>query len=147
MFVTLTGLNSQATTELYNSFASANLKMNAIKLLAISSLATEDSKIILALLRVIDSHQKIRDKIAHWAWGIPTEIPDGLVLVDPKFLASQQANLKTIGLEHGTPRYEDIRILACTRFRRHRVRCFNGTGGGSWRGGSLHASSSLRLCG
>ncbi len=38
-------------------------------------------------------------------------------------------------------------IVACTRFRRRRVRCFNGTGGGSWRGGSLHASSSLRLCG
>jgi DNA invertase Pin-like site-specific DNA recombinase len=36
--------------------------------------------------------------------------------------------------------------VACTRFRRHRVRCFNGTGGGSWRGGSSHASSSLRLC-
>jgi len=37
--------------------------------------------------------------------------------------------------------------LACTRFRRHRVRCFDGTGGVSWRDGSLHASSSLRLCG
>ena len=36
--------------------------------------------------------------------------------------------------------------LACTRFRRHRVRCFDGAGGGSWRGGSLHASSSLRRC-
>jgi hypothetical protein len=37
--------------------------------------------------------------------------------------------------------------LACCRFRRHRVRCFDGTGGVSWRDGSLHASSSLRLCG
>jgi hypothetical protein len=37
--------------------------------------------------------------------------------------------------------------LACTRFRRHRVRCFYGTGGESWRDGSLHESSSLRLCG
>ena len=37
--------------------------------------------------------------------------------------------------------------LACTRFRRHRVRCFDGAGGGSWRDGSLPASSSLRLCG
>jgi HEPN domain-containing protein len=36
--------------------------------------------------------------------------------------------------------------LACTRFRRHRVRCFHGTGGASWRGGSLHESSSLRRC-
>ena len=40
----------------------------------------------------------------------------------------------------------DVRV-ACTRFRRHRVRCFDGTGGESWRDGSLHASSSLRLCG
>jgi hypothetical protein len=39
------------------------------------------------------------------------------------------------------------RGMACTRFRRHRVRCFDGTGGGSWRDGSSHASSSLRLCG
>jgi hypothetical protein len=37
-------------------------------------------------------------------------------------------------------------IMACTRFRRHRVRCFDGTGGGSWRDGSSHESSSLRLC-
>ena len=47
-----------------------------------------------------------------------------------------------------TPRFEQQPIdLACTRFRRHRVRCFDGTGGGSWRGGSLHASSSLKRCG
>ena len=38
-------------------------------------------------------------------------------------------------------------VLACTRFRRHQVWCDNGTGGGSWRGGSLHGSSSLRLFG
>jgi type I restriction enzyme M protein len=37
-------------------------------------------------------------------------------------------------------------ILACTRFRGHRVRCFDGAGGGPWRDGSLPASSSLRLC-
>ena len=37
--------------------------------------------------------------------------------------------------------------VACTRFRRHRVRCFNGTGGGSWRDEGLHGSSSLRLFG
>jgi len=37
--------------------------------------------------------------------------------------------------------------MACTRFRRHQVRCFNGTGGASWSGGSLRGSSSLRLFG
>ena len=41
----------------------------------------------------------------------------------------------------------DVGLMACTRFRRHRVRCFNGTGGGSWRGENLRGNSSLRLCG
>jgi hypothetical protein len=36
--------------------------------------------------------------------------------------------------------------VACTWFRRHRVRCFDGAGGGSWRDGSLRESSSLRPC-
>ena len=38
-----------------------------------------------------------------------------------------------------------ISVMACTRFRRHQVRCFNGTGGASWSVGSLHAISSLKL--
>jgi hypothetical protein len=40
-----------------------------------------------------------------------------------------------------------VQAVACTWFRRHRVRCFNGTGGASWNVGSLRGSSSLRLCG
>jgi len=47
----------------------------------------------------------------------------------------------------GTAPGMTVERLACTRFRRHPVRCFDGTGGGSWKGESLPASSSLRLCG
>jgi hypothetical protein len=47
-------------------------------------------------------------------------------------------------LEHN-PVWRDH--MACCRFRGHRVRCFGGTGGVSWSDGSLHESSSLRLCG
>ena len=36
------------------------------------------------------------------------------------------------------------RGLGCCRFQRHRVRCIDGTGGGSWNDGSLRGSSSLR---
>ncbi len=37
--------------------------------------------------------------------------------------------------------------LACTRYRRHRVKVFDGAGGGLWRGGSTHESSSLKRFG
>jgi DNA end-binding protein Ku len=51
---------------------------------------------------------------------------------------------RTIEIDEFVPKKEiDV---ACTRFRRHRVRCFDGAGGGSWRDRSLPASSSLRLC-
>ena len=45
------------------------------------------------------------------------------------------------------PAAVEDRAVACTRFRRHRVRCFNGTGGASWRDGNSRANSSLRLFG
>ena len=49
-----------------------------------------------------------------------------------------ESRLKLLGAKAG---------LAWTRFRRHRVRCFDGAGGASWRDGSLPVSSSLRLFG
>jgi CBS domain-containing protein len=45
------------------------------------------------------------------------------------------------------PLIAEAGYVACTRFRRHRVRCFDGAGGASWRDGSLPVSSSLRLFG
>ena len=41
-------------------------------------------------------------------------------------------------------RYHESINLACCRFRGHRVKVFNGTGGVQWRDGSSAASSSLR---
>jgi hypothetical protein len=40
----------------------------------------------------------------------------------------------------------EMEVMACTRFRRHRVRCFNGTGGWPWSDDSLRESSSLKRC-
>ena len=57
--------------------------------------------------------------------------------------AAQSEELKEAFQKHEN----ETEGLACTRFRRHRVRCFDGTGGESWKGVSLHASSSLRRCG
>ena len=67
--------------------------------------------------------------------------------------ASTEAGLElTLHLDHPMGSHQllnlkcSLRVLACTRFRRHRVRCFDGAGGGSWRDGSLRGSSSLRRC-
>ena len=52
---------------------------------------------------------------------------------------------KAVGVYNRCPHHERGH-LACTRFRRHRVRCFYGTGGESWSDEGLRGNSSLRLC-
>jgi hypothetical protein len=66
----------------------------------------------------------------------------GLVVATWNVLRQLRINL----MSREEDRMERDLGLACTRFRRHRVRCFDGAGGGSWRDGSLRESSSLRLC-
>jgi hypothetical protein len=61
--------------------------------LARSRLAPPDFAIIDALLKVIQSNQKTRDKIAHWYWGKSDQIEDGLVLIDPKYILIHDARL------------------------------------------------------
>jgi hypothetical protein len=55
----LLGLNAESGVEFYNSFGSARLKEDGIKILARSKLPREGFEIVEALLQVVDSHQKI----------------------------------------------------------------------------------------
>ncbi len=110
LFTLLLGLNVEAGMELYNSFGGASLKENGIKILARSNLERADYEIIDALLKVVNSHQRTRDKIAHWYWGLSDQIPDGLVLIDPKDLLIRNARVEAklrVG-EHAT--HDDLRI-------------------------------------
>jgi Patatin-like phospholipase len=87
------------------------------------------SAVMLATLIGSDPFGKLFENISHCD---PVGLEKGAIVQLDETASAKEDSLK--------PK------LACTRFRRHRVRCFNGTGGGSWRGGSSHASSSLRLC-
>jgi hypothetical protein len=109
LFSALLRLNVEAGIELYNELGGASLKENGLKILARSRLAPPDYAIIEALLKVIQSHQKIRDKIAHWYWGKSDQIEDGLVLIDPKYILIHRARLADIRNEGKRPTYEDYR--------------------------------------
>jgi hypothetical protein len=109
MFVTLFGINVEAGVELHNSFGGAGLKVNAFEILARSRLSPDDYKILDALLDVVDSHAKTRNKIAHWYWGYSDQIDDGLVLIDPKHILIQTARVADIQNAGARPTADDIR--------------------------------------
>jgi hypothetical protein len=93
LFSLLFRVNVEAGIELYNEFGGASLKESGLKILARSRLSPPDYAIIEALLKVIQSNQKVRDKIAHWYWGISDQIDDGLILIDPKYILIHDARL------------------------------------------------------
>ena len=67
-------------------------------------------------------------------------------LHDLGYVEGQNIRFEFRSAEGQINRLPELAAVACTRFRRHRVRCFDGAGGGSWRDGSLRESSSLRPC-
>jgi hypothetical protein len=85
-------------------------KENGIKILARSKLHRGSYEIIDALLKVVDAHQKMRDKLAHWYWGISDQITDGLVLIDPKDLLIHDARIMDMHLRADQPTSDDRRL-------------------------------------
>ena len=109
LFSMLLRLNVEAGIELYNELGGASLKESGLKILARSRLAPPDYAIIEALLKVIQSHQKIRDKIAHWYWGKSDQIEDGLILIDPKYILIHDARLMDMWTAGKLPILKDYR--------------------------------------
>jgi hypothetical protein len=110
LFQLLLGTNFQAGIELYNSFGGASLKQNGIKVLARAKLAPPIYAIIDALLKVIEADEKIRNKIAHWYWGISDQIGDGLALVDPKDVLTASARVRDLVQRGKKVTEDDIKI-------------------------------------
>lgn len=111
LFVDLAGLNTVAATELFNAFDSARLKINAIKILAMTNLDKDTFVVIERLIKTVQSHQKIRDKLAHWYWAYSEQILDGLILVDSRYMVARHANLMEIQrITQKTPPLQDMII-------------------------------------
>ena len=72
---------------------SASAKDKALLSVALAALTEQEYMLLKALLKLKDGHQRSRDKLAHWYWGICDEVSDGLLLVDPRYLMRYRANV------------------------------------------------------
>lgn len=109
LFVCLLGTKSMvAGATLYNDMDSARVKDRALRAVALSILSPDECKLLDALLAVVKTHQKTRDKLAHWYWGVCTQIKDGLVIVDPRYIVSLRPQGEQLARE-GKPLPNDAR--------------------------------------
>jgi hypothetical protein len=93
LFVNLVGTNMSAGAILYAEMTSALAKDRSLRALGLARLEKADIPLLEALMSLLKSGQATRDKLAHWYWGVCEQIPDGLVLVDPRYLMKHRANM------------------------------------------------------
>jgi hypothetical protein len=77
--------NEKAVAAIYVSLENRAAQLRMITAAAQSSLTVEQFDVISLLLNLeIKPAMKYRDKLAHWCWGYTDELPDALLLREPR---------------------------------------------------------------
>lgn len=95
-FVELLGGQQSLAADVYVALDGKAAKNAAIEAAAKRALADspELQQVFWTLLSIVKSAQKERDKLAHWQWGTVSDLPDALILVDPRkdYLESSESD-------------------------------------------------------
>jgi hypothetical protein len=86
MFVVLMGGPETLSASIYVGLETQSAKTTAITVAANSLLKDrpDELRAVKALIKLAKTHQKSRNKLAHWMWGYSDQLPKALLLMDPK---------------------------------------------------------------
>lgn len=85
-FVELAGGQKADAAAVFLAMETSTAKSAAISALAERKLSAPNLALLRAIIKVVKSAQKERDKIAHWIWGTSAQLLDALLLADPRNL-------------------------------------------------------------
>lgn len=86
LFLELFGGHSSLAAEVFLSLEGRAAKLAAINAAATSVLKDRDEelRVLRAILAIVKTNEKDRNKLTHWIWGDSPNLPDALLLVDPR---------------------------------------------------------------
>ncbi len=86
LFVELFGGQGALAADVFLSLQTQSAKSAAIETAAARVLENrpEELRVLRAILGIAKTNEKERNKLAHWTWGESKQIPDALLLVDPR---------------------------------------------------------------
>lgn len=96
LFVDLMGGSQEIATTVFLALEVQSQKSAAINAVAAEKLGQEQRALLAAILACVKSNQKRRDKIGHWTWGDTPQIPDALLLINPKNAIDSDINREQI---------------------------------------------------
>jgi hypothetical protein len=86
LLVRILGATAEPARAMYSVLTSQALQMLALNAAAKSALSTEQFEVFEAVLSVLETVQKPRNKLAHWIYGQCTDLPNAMLLADPQSL-------------------------------------------------------------
>lgn len=86
LFMELFGGKESLAAEVFLSLKGQSAKDSAIRAAAKFSLSErpEELRLLHAILAIAGTNEKHRNKLAHHTWGLSPDIPDALLMVDPR---------------------------------------------------------------
>ena len=86
LFVQLFGGTESLATNVFLSLENQSAKTAALNAAALTVFqdGAEEYRVFRAILAIAKTNEKDRNKLAHWTWGDSPNIPDGVLLVDPR---------------------------------------------------------------
>ncbi len=86
MYVELAGGAQSDAAAAYLALDTTSAKSKVVSVLAKLKLSKENYSLLRALIKLTKTAQKDRDKLAHWIWGSSEQLPDAILLADPRNL-------------------------------------------------------------
>lgn len=87
LYLDMAGGHETDAAAVYLAMDTANAKTKVVTTLAERRLSPDNQKLLRAILRLVKSYQLDRDKLAHWIWGTSPDLPDAVLLFDPRHVA------------------------------------------------------------
>jgi hypothetical protein len=86
VFVQLMGGAESLSASIYSSLETQTAKNAAISAAAKHALRDRpvEHQLLRAVISIAKTNQKFRNKLAHWVWGYSPQVPDALLLADPR---------------------------------------------------------------
>ena len=93
---------------MFATLRAQHLQMGALEAAAKAALSPNDFDVFCAAIRMTDSVQTPRNHLAHWIWGTCEQLPDALLLADPKGHQDRDRELKLAFERAGGPDVNEI---------------------------------------
>jgi hypothetical protein len=110
LLVRVLGADSVPALAMFSTLTAQHLQLGALEAAAKATLTQQEFDVFKAATNVTDSVQTPRNQLAHWIWASASELPDALLLAEPKS-AKERDREFTLALETGTATLVEMDML------------------------------------